>query len=65
MVSVWPGRVVILDEPTNDVDPLRRRLLWDQVRRLGEWGSAVFLVTHNVMEARSPSTAWRSSPTDG
>ena len=26
MVTVWPGRVVILDEPTNDVDPLRRRL---------------------------------------
>lgn len=51
MVSVWPGRVVILDEPTNDVDPLRRRLLWEQIRRLGEWGCAVFLVTHNVMEA--------------
>ena len=51
MVTVWPGRVVILDEPTNDVDPLRRRLLWDEVRRVGESGSAVFLVTHNVMEA--------------
>jgi ABC-2 type transport system ATP-binding protein len=51
MVSVWPGRVVILDEPTNDVDPLRRRLLWEQVRRLGEAGCAVFLVTHNVTEA--------------
>ena len=51
MVTVWPGRVVILDEPTNDVDPLRRRLLWDQVRRLGDEGAAVFLVTHNVMEA--------------
>jgi ABC-2 type transport system ATP-binding protein len=51
MVTVWPGRVVILDEPTNDVDPLRRRLLWDQVRRLGDDGAAVFLVTHNVMEA--------------
>jgi ABC-2 type transport system ATP-binding protein len=51
MVTVWPGRVVILDEPTNDVDPLRRRLLWNQIRRLGEWGCAVFLVTHNVMEA--------------
>jgi ABC-2 type transport system ATP-binding protein len=43
--------VVILDEPTNDVDPLRRRLLWDQIRGLGEQGCAVFLVTHNVMEA--------------
>jgi len=51
MVTVWPGRVVILDEPTNDVDPLRRRLLWDQVRFLGQQGCAVFLVTHNVMEA--------------
>lgn len=51
MVTVWPGRVVILDEPTNDVDPLRRRLLWDQIRLLGQQGCAVFLVTHNVMEA--------------
>lgn len=51
MVTVVPGRVVILDEPTNDVDPLRRRLLWEQVRLLGEMGTAVFLVTHNVMEA--------------
>ena len=51
MVSVWPGRVVILDEPTNDIDPRRRRLLWEQVRRLGDEGSAVLLVTHNVLEA--------------
>ncbi|HEV2256415.1 MAG TPA: ABC transporter ATP-binding protein [Streptosporangiaceae bacterium] len=51
MVTVWPGRVVILDEPTNDVDPLRRRLLWDQIRLLAQRGCAVFLVTHNVMEA--------------
>jgi ABC-2 type transport system ATP-binding protein len=51
MVTVWSGRVVILDEPTNDVDPLRRRLLWDQIRALWERGYAVFLVTHNVMEA--------------
>ncbi len=51
MVTVVPGRVVILDEPTNDVDPLRRRLLWEQIRRLGDMGAAVFLVTHNVMEA--------------
>ena len=51
MATVWPGRVVILDEPTNDVDPLRRRLLWDRIRELGAAGSAVFLVTHNVTEA--------------
>jgi ABC-2 type transport system ATP-binding protein len=51
MTTVWPGKVVILDEPTNDVDPRRRRLLWDQIRLLGSQGSAVFLVTHNVLEA--------------
>jgi ABC-2 type transport system ATP-binding protein len=51
MVVVCPGRLVILDEPTNDVDPHRRRLLWQMIRQLGEQGSAVLLVTHNVMEA--------------
>jgi ABC-2 type transport system ATP-binding protein len=51
MAAVVPGRIVILDEPTNDIDPARRRLLWDQVRGLVDGGSAVLLVTHNVLEA--------------
>ena len=51
MAAVVPGRLVILDEPTNDVDPVRRRLLWEQVRALGDEGAAVLLVTHNVVEA--------------
>ena len=51
MAAVVPGKVVILDEPTNDVDPVRRRLLWSAVRRLAAEGSAVLLVTHNVVEA--------------
>jgi ABC-2 type transport system ATP-binding protein len=51
MVTVWPGRVVILDEPTNDVDPLRRRKLWEEIRTIGDRGASVFLVTHNVLEA--------------
>jgi len=51
MAAVVPGRVVILDEPTNDVDPVRRRLLWEQVRALADEGAAVLLVTHNVIEA--------------
>jgi ABC-2 type transport system ATP-binding protein len=45
------GRLVMLDEPTNDVDPVRRRLLWAQVRELAAAGCAVVLVTHNVLEA--------------
>jgi len=51
MAAVVPGRVVVLDEPTNDVDPVRRRLLWDAVRALADEGNTVLLVTHNVAEA--------------
>lgn len=51
LAAAEPGRVVMFDEPTNDVDPVRRRLLWGQVRALGESGCAVVLVTHNVVEA--------------
>ena len=51
MAAVCPGRLVILDEPTNDVDPLRRRLLWREIRALGAVGCGVLLVTHNVLEA--------------
>jgi ABC-2 type transport system ATP-binding protein len=51
MAAVVPGRVVVLDEPTNDVDPLRRRALWELIRNLADDGAAVLLVTHNVIEA--------------
>src|SRR5262245_56161442 len=51
LAAAEPGRVVMLDEPTNDVDPIRRRLLWQQVRGLADAGSAVLLVTHGVVEA--------------
>lgn len=51
MAAVVPGQVVVLDEPTNDVDPLRRRALWGLVRELADGGAAVLLVTHNVVES--------------
>ncbi|MGV8978862.1 MAG: ABC transporter ATP-binding protein [Cellulomonas sp.] len=51
MTAVVPGRLVVLDESTNDVDPVRRRLLWDAIRTLADDGAAVLLVTHNVREA--------------
>ncbi|GHG54990.1 multidrug ABC transporter ATP-binding protein [Flavimobilis marinus] len=51
MTVVHPGRLVVLDEPTNDVDPVRRRLLWQQIRALADDGRGVLLVTHNVREA--------------
>jgi ABC-2 type transport system ATP-binding protein len=51
MAVVTPRPVVILDEPTNDIDPMRRRLLWQELERVAKSGSAVLLVTHNVQEA--------------
>lgn len=51
MAVAAPTALLILDEPTNDIDASRRRLLWDAVRRRGDLGSGVLLVTHNVAEA--------------
>lgn len=51
MAAVQPGPLVVLDEPTNDVDPVRRRLLWQQIRVMADAGHSVLLVTHNVREA--------------
>lgn len=51
MAAVAPTPLVVLDEPTNDVDASRRRLLWQVVRRLGDRGAGVLLVTHNVVES--------------
>ena len=51
MAVVAPVPLVVLDEPTNDVDAWRRRRLWAAVRRLADEGAGVLLVTHNVVEA--------------
>lgn len=51
MALAAPTPLLVLDEPTNDVDAARRRLLWDAVRRRGDNGTAVLVVTHNIVEA--------------
>ncbi|QDO87274.1 ABC transporter ATP-binding protein [Ornithinimicrobium ciconiae] len=51
MAVAAPMPLLVLDEPTNDIDAARRRLLWDAVRRRGDEGSGVLVVTHNVAEA--------------
>jgi ABC-2 type transport system ATP-binding protein len=48
---VGGGRLLVLDEPTNDVDPVRRQLLWNIIDELGLDGATVLLVTHNLAEA--------------
>ncbi len=53
MAAVMPGQAMVLDEPTNDVDPVRRRYLWGAIRDIAQTGVAVVLVTHNVREAEN------------
>lgn len=53
MAVVHSKQVIILDEPTNDVDPVRRRYLWSEIKKLTQQGKGVILVTHNVAEAEN------------
>ena len=44
--------VLIFDEPTNELDPLKRKLVWDTIReRNRDHGATIILVTHNTLEA--------------
>jgi len=46
-----PCRLLVLDEPTNDIDPIRRQVVWNTIAELGRQGATVLLVTHNLAEA--------------
>jgi ABC-2 type transport system ATP-binding protein len=43
--------LVFLDEPTTGLDPQSRANMWDEVRRLRDDGTTVFLTTHYLDEA--------------
>nr|BBH86001.1 ABC transporter ATP-binding protein [Thermosporothrix sp. COM3] len=44
--------VLILDEPTNDLDPLRRKMVWDILRQLNaDYGTTIIFITHDAIEA--------------
>lgn len=45
-------RVLILDEPTNDLDPVNRRHVWDVLKQWNRnHGTTIVLVTHDAVEA--------------
>jgi ABC-2 type transport system ATP-binding protein len=44
-------RLLFLDEPTTGLDPQSRARLWDEVRRLRDSGTTIFLTTHYLEEA--------------
>lgn len=43
--------VMILDEPTNELDPVIRGHVWDILEHRRDQGTTIVLVTHNVAEA--------------
>ncbi len=45
--------VLFLDEPTTGLDPVGRRRVWDDVRRLADEGTTVFLTTQTLDEAEA------------
>jgi len=50
MAVVYPAPIILLDEPTNDVDPVRRKRVWQHMRKLAQRGHIVVVVTHNLLE---------------
>jgi ABC-2 type transport system ATP-binding protein len=51
MALVHDPEVLFLDEPTTGLDPVSRRTLWEEVRRLKAEGTTVFLTTQYLEEA--------------
>ena len=44
--------ILILDEPTNDLDPQRRKLVWDVLREENQQrGTTIIFITHDAIEA--------------
>jgi ABC-2 type transport system ATP-binding protein len=44
-------QVLFLDEPTTGLDPQARARMWEEINRLRELGTTVFLTTHYLEEA--------------
>jgi ABC-2 type transport system ATP-binding protein len=51
MALIHEPEVLFLDEPTTGLDPTSRLTLWDEVRRLRDVGTTVFLTTQYLEEA--------------
>jgi len=46
-----PTPIMALDEPTNELDPLMRRRVWDLIQALKSPERLILLVSHNILEA--------------
>jgi ABC-2 type transport system ATP-binding protein len=50
-IKGYSGGMLFLDEPTTGLDPASRLTVWDEVRRINERGTTVFLTTQYLEEA--------------
>jgi ABC-2 type transport system ATP-binding protein len=48
---VHTPEVLFLDEPTTGLDPVSRKAIWEEVRKLNQEGTTVFLTTQYLEEA--------------
>jgi ABC-2 type transport system ATP-binding protein len=48
---VHQPRVLFLDEPTTGLDPVSRKAIWEEVERLNDEGTTIFLTTQYLEEA--------------
>ena len=48
---VHEPRVLFLDEPTTGLDPVSRKTIWEEVEKLNDEGTTVFLTTQYLEEA--------------
>ena len=45
--------ILFPDEPTTDLDPNYRQILWDQMPAMNKEGTTIFLTTHYMEEAQN------------
>ncbi|MEQ8671825.1 MAG: ABC transporter ATP-binding protein [Aggregatilineales bacterium] len=46
-------QALVLDEPTNHMDPAYRRMVWGHLQRLNAQGVTILLVTHHILEVQN------------
>ncbi|NOZ76647.1 MAG: ABC transporter ATP-binding protein [Euryarchaeota archaeon] len=52
MAAIFEPRVLLLDEPTANLDPINEEMVWGIIERMREEGVTVILATHKLAEAR-------------
>lgn len=51
LALIHQPQILFLDEPTTGLDPQARAHLWDEIKKLRDTGTTVFLTTHYLDEA--------------